>query len=56
MGGAYFLGTDGRPDTDIRGVWRFRIEPLLREYLRGLTAADAKLEALRTAFMDGGKG
>ena len=37
-------------------VWRFRIEPLLREYLRGLPAADAKLEALRTAFMDGGKG
>lgn len=56
VGGAYFLGTDGRPDTDIRGVWRFRIEPLLREYLRGLPAADAKLEALRTAFMDGGKG
>lgn len=56
VGGAYFLGTDGRPDTDIKGVWRFRIEPLLREYLRGLPAADAKLEALRTAFMDGGKG
>ena len=54
VGGAYFLGPDGKPVSDAGAVWRYRLEPLLREYLRGLPGVDDKMEMLHKAYEPGG--
>ena len=52
IGGAYFLGTDGNciQDEELENVWDYRIEPLLKEYLRGMPNGKDELEKLKNAF------
>ena len=50
IGGAYFLDKDGVPIKDFEETWNLRLEPLLREYLRGMPDADDKLDELREAY------
>lgn len=50
LGGAYFLDTNGNPETDLDFVWHYRIEPLLKEYLRGVPDSFQKIEVLRNAY------
>jgi len=50
IGGAYFLDENGDPIKDYEGTWNLRLEPLLREYLRGMPNADDKLDELREAY------
>jgi 5-methylcytosine-specific restriction endonuclease McrBC GTP-binding regulatory subunit McrB len=53
IGGAYFLlkneqGDFKEPDYD--ELWKLRLEPLLREYLRGRHDAKNELEKLKAAY------
>ena len=51
IGGAYFKNYLTKGDTDdFRNLWGLRLEPLLKEYLRGLPNADEDLEKLQTAY------
>lgn len=50
IGGAYFLDTFGKERTDYEIIWEHRIEPLLREYLRGIPDVDEKLGILKNAY------
>jgi 5-methylcytosine-specific restriction protein B len=50
LGGAYFLDTNGNPVTDLDFVWQYRIEPLLKEYLRGIPNSFEKIEVLRSVY------
>lgn len=50
IGGAYFLDAMGNPIKDFQETWQFRLEPLLREYLRGMPNADDNLDKLRIAY------
>lgn len=50
IGGAYFLDTDGKPRVDYETIWKFRLEPLLKEYLRGMSEIEKKLEELKNAY------
>ncbi len=50
IGGAYFLDTQ-----DYADLWRSRLEPLLKEYLRGMPEAEAKLEAMKAAYENDGQ-
>lgn len=50
LGGAYFLDTNGNPETDLDFVWQYRIEPLLKEYLRGVSDSLEKIEVLRNVY------
>ena len=50
IGGAYFLDENGRPIKDFEETWNFRLEPLLREYLRGMPNADDRLNEMRKAY------
>ncbi|MEY4935769.1 MAG: hypothetical protein RIS64_2128 [Bacteroidota bacterium] len=50
IGGAYFLDKKGNPRTDYDEIWKYRLEPLLREYLRGIPNADKKLATLKTDY------
>lgn len=50
IGGAYFLDSEGKTREDYNELWEQRIEPLLKEYLRGMPECDKKLEELKTAF------
>ena len=50
IGGAYFLDENGAPIKDFEETWNLRLEPLLREYLRGMPNADDKLDELREAY------
>jgi hypothetical protein len=50
VGGAYFLDTDGKPRTDYETIWQFRLEPLLKEYLRGMSEVEEKLKDLKNAY------
>ena len=50
IGGAYFLDEDGAPIKDFEETWNLRLEPLLREYLRGMLNADDNLNELRKAY------
>lgn len=49
IGGAYFLKLK-KYDGDFNALWQYHIEPLLREYLRGMPDAEAKLRELRKAY------
>ena len=50
IGGAYFLDKDGKPRTDFDALWELRLEPLLKEYLRGMPDVEGKLEKLKSAY------
>ena len=55
IGGSYFLGKDDKPlpDTNnFENLWKYRLEGLLREYLRGEEehSAKEKMEILEKAF------
>jgi len=50
IGGAYFLDKDGKPRTDFDALWKLRLEPLLKEYLRGTPDVDDELEKLKNAY------
>lgn len=50
IGGAYFLDKEGKPRTDYNNIWKYRIEPLLSEYLRGMPDAEENLIALKEAY------
>ena len=50
IGGAYFLDSNGNERRDYTDIWKYRLEPLLKEYLRGLPDSDVKLKAMEDAF------
>ncbi len=51
IGAAYFLDSNGNVSQDIDNIWKLRIEPLLKEYLRGIPDSIEKIELLKNAFM-----
>ena len=50
IGAAYFLDSNGNARQDIDNIWSLRIEPLLKEYLRGMPDSLEKIELLKNAF------
>ncbi len=52
IGAAYFLDSNGNARQDIGNIWNMRIEPLLKEYLRGVPDSFEKIELLKNAFID----
>jgi 5-methylcytosine-specific restriction enzyme B len=50
IGAAYFLDSNGNVRQDIDNIWNLRIEPLLKEYLRGMPDSDKKIKLLKNAF------
>ncbi|MDR0970896.1 MAG: AAA family ATPase [Bacteroidales bacterium] len=50
IGGTYFLDKDGEPKTDYEEIWNLRLEPLLKEYLRGMPEAGTKIKELKEAY------
>lgn len=50
IGAAYFLDSNGNARQDYNNIWNLRIEPLLREYLRGMPDSIDKIEELKNAF------
>lgn len=50
IGAAYFLDSNGNYREDIENIWKLRIEPLLKEYLRGIPDSIEKIELLNNAF------
>ena len=55
IGGSYFLGKDDKPLPDtynFENLWKYRLEGLLREYLRGEEehSAEEKMKILKNAF------
>ena len=51
IGAAYFLDSNGNARQDIDNIWNLRIEPLLKEYLRGMPDSFEKIEQLKNAFI-----
>ena len=50
IGAAYFLDSNGSARKDIDNIWNLRIEPLLKEYLRGMPDSDEKIKHFKNAF------
>lgn len=50
IGAAYFLDSNGNARRDIDNIWNLRIEPLLKEYLRGVPDSIDKIELMKNAF------
>jgi 5-methylcytosine-specific restriction protein B len=50
IGAAYFLDSNGIPREDFKMIWDFRIEPILKEYLRGLPDGEERIEILKKAY------
>lgn len=50
IGAAYFLDSNGNARQDYDKIWNLRIEPLLKEYLRGMPDSFDKIELLKIAF------
>jgi len=50
IGAAYFLDSNGKARQDYDSIWNLRIEPLLKEYIRGMPDSDNKMETLKNAF------
>ena len=50
IGAAYFLDSNGNARQDYDIIWNLRIEPLLKEYLRGMPNSSDKIELLKNAF------
>jgi 5-methylcytosine-specific restriction protein B len=51
IGAAYFLDTNGNVRQDYDNIWNLRIEPLLKEYLRGMPDSSDKIDLLKNAFI-----
>ena len=51
IGAAYFLDSNGNAKQNIDNIWNLRIEPLLKEYLRGMPDSYEKNELLKNAFI-----
>jgi 5-methylcytosine-specific restriction protein B len=51
IGAAYFLDSNGKARADYDLIWNLRIEPLLKEYLRGMPDSADKLEQLKKIFL-----
>lgn len=51
IGAAYFLDANGNARQDTDNIWNLRIEPLLKEYLRGMPDSIEKIELLKNAFI-----
>ncbi|MDD2600189.1 MAG: AAA family ATPase [Kiritimatiellae bacterium] len=49
IGAAYFL-KGGKPTDDFAELWNLRLEPLLKEYLRGTPDPIGKIDKLEAAF------
>ena len=47
---AIILDSNGNARQDIDDIWNLRIEPLLKEYLRGMPDSIDKVELLKNAF------
>lgn len=52
IGAAYFLDSNGNARQDYHNIWNLRIEPLLKEYLRGMPDSFDKIELLKKAFTE----
>ena len=52
IGGAYFLDSKGKERTDYDIMWNQRLEPLLKEYLRGIPDSFEKIKLLKKAFTE----
>jgi len=50
IGAAYFLRIKEYPEEPFRNLWELHLEPLLREYLRGMQGAETMLSDLRKAY------
>jgi hypothetical protein len=50
IGGAYFLDPYGSARNDYDIIWDLRIEPLLKEYLRGIPDGGEKIVILKNAY------
>jgi len=50
IGGAYFLDSNGNARQDFDNIWNLRIEPLLKEYVRGMPDGSDKIQLLKNAF------
>lgn len=50
IGAAYFLDSNGNTRNDYDNIWDLRIEPLLKEYLRGMPDSSDKIELLKKSF------
>ncbi|MCB0536560.1 MAG: AAA family ATPase [Bacteroidetes bacterium] len=50
IGAAYFLDSNGSARKDIDNIWNLRIEPLLKEYLRGMPDSEEKIKLFKNAF------
>lgn len=53
IGGAYFLklnNFEGTSEEKFQKLWKYNLEPLLNEYLRGQYDAEKKLKTLGTAY------
>jgi 5-methylcytosine-specific restriction protein B len=50
IGAAYFLDSNGNVRQDYDNIWNLRVEPLLKEYLRGMPDSFDKIELLKKAF------
>jgi 5-methylcytosine-specific restriction endonuclease McrBC GTP-binding regulatory subunit McrB len=50
IGAAYLLDSNGNGRKDYDNIWNQRIEPLLKEYLRGMPDRIDKIELLKNAF------
>lgn len=50
IGAAYFLDSNGIPREDFSLIWDYRIEPLLKEYLRGFPDGEERIEILKKAY------
>jgi len=50
IGGAYFLDKNGEPNKDFDNIWKYRLAPLLSEYLRGTPDAQENMKKLKAAY------
>jgi len=52
IGGSYFLKKEGEEiiEPNYKELWYLRLEPLLKEYLRGMEKSERKLKKLEAAY------
>ena len=50
IGAAYFLDSNGNARQDYQMIWDLRIEPLLKEYMRGIPDGEERIEILKHSY------
>lgn len=50
IGAAYFLDNKGNARNDYDDIWKYRLKPLLKEYLRGMSDSQDLLNQLKAAY------